>query len=80
MNSKQLQRLLIFYSAAGIFTISVLIAVISIFPLYKQLRENEEKNLQSALHTRTLAVEEFLSRAKDIAAQVASRTQAKREL
>ncbi|MEL7034157.1 MAG: ATP-binding protein [Cyanobacteria bacterium J06592_8] len=80
MNSKQLQRLLIFYSAAGIFTISILIAVISIFPLYKQLRTNEEQNLQSALHTRKLAVEEFLSRAKDVAAQVASRTQAKREL
>ncbi|MEB3281642.1 MAG: ATP-binding protein [Lyngbya sp.] len=80
MNSKQLQRLLIFYSAVGIFAISVLVAILSIFPLYQQLRKNEERNLQSALRTRTLAVEEFLSRAKDITAQIASRTQAKREL
>ncbi|MEA5499338.1 ATP-binding protein [Limnoraphis robusta] len=80
MNSKQLQRLLIFYSAVGIFAISILVAILSIFPLYQQLKKGEERNLQSALRTRTLAVEEFLSRAKDITAQIASRTQAKREL
>ena len=80
INSKQLQKLLIFYSAAGIFIISVLVAIVSILPLYKQLKRNEESNLQSALRTRTLAVEEFLSRAKGIAAQIASRTQARLEL
>ncbi|NEQ35528.1 MAG: GAF domain-containing protein [Okeania sp. SIO3I5] len=80
MNSKQLQRLLIFYSALGIFIISVLVAIISIFPLDKQLRINEESNLQSTLQSRSLAVEQFVSRAKDIAAQISSRTQAKREL
>ncbi|WP_413161460.1 ATP-binding protein [Capilliphycus salinus ALCB114379] len=80
MNSKQLQRLLIFYSAVGIFAISVLVAILSIFPLYQQLIKNQEENLQSTLKTRRLAVEEFLSRAKDITGQIASRTQAKREL
>ncbi|MGD1713233.1 ATP-binding protein [Dapis sp. BLCC M172] len=80
MNSKQLQRLLIFYSAVGIFTISILVAIISIFPLYEKLRRNEESNLQSALRTRRLAVEEFLSRARGITSQIASRTYARREL
>ncbi|NEP86955.1 MAG: hypothetical protein F6K18_08965 [Okeania sp. SIO2C2] len=80
INSKQLQILLIFYSAAGIFTISVLVAIVSIFPLYKQLKRNEESNLQSALRTRTLAVEEFISKVKSIAVQIASRTQARLEL
>lgn len=80
MNSKQLQRLLIIYSAIGIFAISVLVAILSIFPLYEKLRKSEERHLQSVLQTRTLAVEEFLARAKDIAAQIANRTQAKREL
>ncbi|NER02013.1 MAG: GHKL domain-containing protein [Okeania sp. SIO3C4] len=80
INSKELQRLLIFYSVARIFVISVLVAIVSIFPLYKQLKRNEESNLQSALRTRTLAVEEFISRAKGIAAQIASRTQARLEL
>nr|WP_293093161.1 ATP-binding protein [Okeania sp. SIO2F4] len=80
MNSKQLQRLLIFYSAVGIFTISILLAIISIFPFYKELRKNAESNLKLGLRTRTLAVEEFLLRTKDIAAQIASRTQARREL
>ena len=80
MNSKELQRLLIFYSVVGIFIISALVAIISIFPLYKELKKNEESNLQSALQTRRLVVEEFVSRAKDIASQIASRTQAIREL
>ncbi|MGB3512470.1 MAG: ATP-binding protein [Microcoleaceae cyanobacterium] len=80
INSKKLQRLLILYSVVGIFVISILVAIISIFPLYEQLKKNEEHNLQSALQTRTLAVEEFISRAKDIAAQIASRTQARQEL
>ncbi len=80
MNSKQLQRLLIFYSAVGIFAISLLVAIISIFPFYQQLGKNKERNLYSGLQTRRLAVEEFLLRAKDIAAQIASRTQARREL
>ncbi|NET29277.1 sensor histidine kinase [Okeania sp. SIO1I7] len=80
INSKELQILLIFYSAAGIFVISVLVAIVSILPLYKQLKVNEESNLQSALRTRTLAVEEFISKVKSIAVQIASRTQARLEL
>ncbi|MEB3341213.1 ATP-binding protein [Okeania sp.] len=77
MNSKQLQRLLIFYSAVGILAISILVAIISIFPLSEQLRRNQERNLQSALRTKRLTVEVFLSRAKDIASQISSRTQAR---
>ena len=45
MNSKELQRLLIFYSVVRIFIISALVAIISIFPLYKELKKNEESNL-----------------------------------
>ena len=54
INFKELQRLLIFYSVAEIFIISILVAIVSILPLYKQLKINEESNLQSALKTRTL--------------------------
>ncbi|NEP06056.1 MAG: hypothetical protein F6K34_15230, partial [Okeania sp. SIO4D6] len=78
--NKILKVFVIVYSAAGIFTISVLVAIVSIFPLYKQLKRNEESNLQSALRTRTLAVEEFISKVKSIAVQIASRTQARLEL
>ncbi len=80
MNSKNLQRLLIWYSAVGIFAISILVAILSIFPLYQQLKRSEERNLQSALQSRALAVEEFLSRVKDISGQISARTQAKQEL
>lgn len=80
MNSKQLQRLLILYSALGILLTNVLVAILSIFPLYQQLKKAEERNLQSALQTRKLAVEEFLSRAKDVSEQITSRTRGRQML
>ena len=79
-NSKQLQRLLIIYSALGLFSFSTIVAAIGIFPLSRQLRKNEEKNLQLKLHTRTMTVDEFLLRAKDIALQITSRTRARQVL
>ncbi len=76
----RVQRLLIFYSALGIFAISLVVASISVLPFYQQLRQQEEKNLRFSLHTRGLAIKEFLFRAKDVAEQIASRTQARQML
>ncbi len=76
----RIQRLLIFNSALGIFVISLVVASISILPFYQQLRQQEEKNLRFSLHTRGLAIKEFLFRAKDVAEQIASRTQARKML
>ena len=76
----RIQRLLIFYSALGIFAISVLVASISVLPFYQQLRQQEEKNLRFSLYTRGMAIKEFLFRAKDVAEQIASRTQARKML
>ena len=76
----RLQRSLIVYSTLGIFSISLVVASISVFPLYHQLRKGEEKNLRSALHAKALTINEFLSRAKDITVQIASRTQARKML
>jgi len=73
----RIQRLLIFYSALGIFAISVVVASISVLPFYQQLRQQEEKNLRFSLHTKGMAIKEFLFRAKDVAEQIASRTQAR---
>jgi len=67
-NSKQLQRLPILYWDLGIFAISAVVALMSIMPLYNQLKKQEERNIQFALHTRTMTVAQFLSRAKDVAA------------
>ncbi|MGB7440247.1 MAG: ATP-binding protein [Coleofasciculaceae cyanobacterium] len=55
-------------------------ASISVLPFYQQLRKEQEKNLRFALHTRALTIKEFLSRAKDVTVQIASRTQARKVL
>jgi len=79
-NSKQLQLLLILYWALGSFAISAVVALMSIIPLYNQLKKQEERNLQFAVHTRTMTVNQFLSGSKDVAEQIASRTKARKKL
>ena len=74
------QRLLILNSTLGIFFISLVVASVSVLPFYQQLRKQEEKNLRFALHTRALAIQEFSSRAKDVAKQIASRSYARKTL
>ena len=79
-NSKKLQKALTIYAAVGIFGISVIIAIASIVPFYRQLLQQEQRNLLFAVKTRTLIVEEFLSKAKDVALQITSRTRARERL
>ena len=76
----RLQLFLIVYSSLGIFFISLVVASMSVFPLYHQLRKEKEKNLRSTLHAKALTINEFLSRAKDVTVQIASRTQARKML
>lgn len=80
LNSRKLQRLLIIYSALGLFSLSAIVAAVSIFPFSQQLRKNEERNLQLMLHTRTRTVDEFLLRTKDITLQITSRTRGRQVL
>lgn len=79
-STQKLQRSLVVYSSIGILTISAIVAIASIVPLSQQLRQAEARNLQSALKTRTLVVEEFLSRTQDVAQQIAGRTRAREQL
>jgi PAS domain S-box-containing protein len=72
--SKRLQNSIIIYSALGVLTISIIVALVSIIPLFNHIKKDEDRNLLSAVKARTLAVEEYLSRAKDIALQITSRT------
>ena len=80
MNTKQLQQILIVYSAIGILIVGVLVAVISIFPLSSQLSINKQRNLQLALQTRALKIEGLLKRNENIAQQITSRTKARQSL
>jgi hypothetical protein len=79
-NATKLQRFLIAYTTLGVFTISVIVALASTIPLHHKLRQSQEQDLQFALHNRTLTVQEFLSRAKGVAEQIASRTKARQIL
>lgn len=79
-NVRQLRTNITLWSGAGIFIASIIVACVSIFPLYNQLQTKEKENLQSTVKTRTMAVEEFLSKAKNVALQITSRTRARQLL
>ncbi len=72
--SKHIQNSIIIYSASGIFIIGVIIAFVSITPLFNHLKNGANKNLLSTAKIKALTVDEFLSRVKDISLQIASRT------
>jgi PAS domain S-box-containing protein len=78
--AKSLQRSIIISSVVGIFGVGIIVAVVSIFPLYQHFKKGEEQNLTMALNTKTLAVEEYLIRAKDVALQISARTTARQKL
>jgi PAS domain S-box-containing protein len=80
MNTKQLHQVLIVSSAIGILIVGILVAAISIVPLYNKLTTNKKQNLQLALKTRVLKIEEVLHRYQDIAKQITSRTTARQTL
>jgi len=80
MDSKRLQKWIIVYSALGIFVIGLIVFLASIIPLYSHLKEEVGRNLFHSMKTQTVAVEEYLSRVKDIALQITARTKAREEL
>jgi methyl-accepting chemotaxis protein len=79
-NVRQLRTKITLWSGAGIVIASAIVACVSILPLYNQLQTKEKENLKSTVQTRTMAVEEFLSKAKNVALQITSRTRARQLL
>ncbi len=65
---------IIFYSVMGILAISLIVAGVSIFPLYSLLKKNRENTLNHAAKIRAMAVEEYITRVQEIVHQIASRT------
>lgn len=78
--AKSLQRSIIISSVVGIFGVGTIVAVVSIYPLYQHFKKEEEQNLTLALNTKTMAVEEYLIRAKDVALQISARTTPRQKL
>jgi len=78
--SERLRKSILAYSATGIFTIGLIISLASVIPFYYSLKSNAERNLLNTLRTKTMAVEEYLSRGKDITLQITSRTKIRQKL
>jgi PAS domain S-box-containing protein len=72
--SAAIRKRILLYSTLCSLVSGVLIAVICMWPLYDSLQDNAQKDLTLLLRIKATAVEEFLRRARDIAAQIASRT------
>ncbi|NEO26342.1 MAG: hypothetical protein F6K03_05445 [Kamptonema sp. SIO4C4] len=79
-HTKRLQSILLFYSSIGILLISGLVAIAAIWPLYQELRKSEEQSLEFSVSTRKLVVEQYISKAQDVAVQITSRTRARQQL
>ena len=79
-NTKKIQKHILIYSSLMMLVLGLVIALASLVPLYKVLKNDRQKNVLFALKTKTLAIKEYLSRAKDIALQISSRTAVRRKL
>lgn len=78
--SVQLYRSLLIYSVVGTLIIGAIIAAVSIVPLSERMKEYQQDSVKHAIHTRLIAVRQFISRASEVATQVTSRTKAREGL
>lgn len=67
-------------ASVGLLLACTCVALISVLPLYNQLRAQQANNLIFAVKTRSMVVEEFLSKAKETARQITSRSKAREAL
>ncbi|MEM8637234.1 MAG: ATP-binding protein [Cyanobacteria bacterium P01_G01_bin.54] len=79
-SSSRLQRNLRRYSTAGVFCVSLVVALVSVIPLYNKLKTAQEQDLQASLSVRSLAAEQVRRSKIEVAEQVTSRTFARRML
>lgn len=79
-NTKKLQDYILLYSSLTMLLLGLVISSASLIPLYKVLKNERQKDLLFTLNNKSLAIKEYLSRAKDIARQISSRTAARRKL
>lgn len=78
--AKGFQRTIVIFSALGILLVGLIVATASILPLHDHLMRVQEGHLFVALSTKSAAIEEYLSRARNVASQIASRAGAPEKL
>ncbi|HIJ79180.1 MAG: ATP-binding protein [Desulfobulbaceae bacterium] len=71
---EQFEKSLVRKTVVGLIVLSVTVAFISILPLYQQLKSQQKNNLVFAVLTKCSTVDEFLSKAKETAMQITSRS------
>ena len=76
MKTGRVQRIVRMYSILAVILIAIIITIIAVYPLYSKLRDTEQQGLVFARDTSVLIVDEYVSRIKDIARQISSRTKA----
>lgn len=71
--AKGFQRTIVICSALGILLVGLIVAAASILPLHDHLMRVQEGHLFLALSTKTAAIEEYFSRARNVASLIAGR-------
>lgn len=71
---EQLRRKILLTTLAYSLVAFVLLALVSVLPLFSLLRDYQEEHLRLAARTRAQAVEEALDRMRDISLQITSRS------
>ena len=71
---RRLQRATLLFAVIGILITGLLVGTSAVIPLYNEYRAGAEQGLRSIWENKHLAVEQYLSRLRDISMQVTSRT------
>lgn len=77
---KHFKQRILTTASVGLLLACLCVALISVIPLYKELRTQQANNLIFAAKTRSMVVEEFLAKAKETAQQIATRSKAREAL
>lgn len=80
ISSKNLRKKLFLYLVVSLFVFSLFLILLIANPIYDSLKKAENDNVHHNAEIRALAVNEWASRAVELAAQVTSRTRIREEL
>ncbi|MFH2066499.1 MAG: PAS domain S-box protein [Pseudomonadota bacterium] len=77
---KQFKKPILVFAALSIIIVGAIVTTTAIYPLYNQLKIDEERNLLFAVKGRRMAIGQFLNRLEQTTWQITSRTKAREKL
>jgi diguanylate cyclase (GGDEF)-like protein len=75
--TRLIQRKIYLYTVSFLLVMAIIITAIALIPMYRSLRRAEEKGLIFARDSSVLIIDAYISRIKDVARQISSRTKAR---